>query len=114
DCEVQRGLGVAGVDAQRGLEGALAPGELTLVMVDDAEHVVDLDEALVSLDQPREIALRLGELLLLEVAAAQREPLSQFFVHATSSEMKGPGCAVYPGSAWGSPNPTAWAAYGAG
>ena len=81
DGQVQRRLGVRGVEPQRRLEGALRPGELALVVVDDAEHVVDVGERLVLLDELRQVMLGLRVLLLVEVAPPQGEQLLERLVH---------------------------------
>ena len=60
DRQVERRVGVGRVDPQRRLEGPLGPGELALVVVDDAEHVVDVGEGLVLLDDLRQVLLGLA------------------------------------------------------
>ena len=84
DGEVQRGVGVPGVDAERRLEGAQRFLVLPLVVVDDAEHVVDVGERLVLLDDLRQVLLGEAVLLLEVVAAAERERLLQGLVHPAS------------------------------
>ncbi len=81
DREVQGGIGVRGVDAQRGLEGTLGSGELTPIMVDDAEHVVAISERLILLDDLGQVFLGLRVLLLLEVAPPQGQQLLERVVH---------------------------------
>jgi len=85
DRQVERRVGVPGVDAQRRLEGPLRLLVLPLVVIDDAEHVVDVGERLVRLDDLGQVLLRQRVLLLQVVAAAEREGLLQLFVHVVVS-----------------------------
>ena len=52
-----------------------------MVVIDDAEHVVDVGEGLVLLDDLREVLLGLLVLLLFEVAAAEGQQLLECVVH---------------------------------
>src|SRR5262249_44565811 len=80
----ERGLGVARVEAQRGLERLLGVLEPALGVVDDAEHVVDVGEP-----GPRAGGLgeeRLGalEFASVVVLAAERDELVDSIAHAAS------------------------------
>ena len=66
-----------GLMPQRRLEGAQRFLVLPLVVVDDAEHVVDVGERLVLLHDLRQVLLREAVLLLQVVAAPERERLLQ-------------------------------------
>ena len=71
----------AGVEPQRGLEGAQRFLVLPLVVVDDAEHVVDVGERLVLLDHLGEVLLGQRVLALQVVPATQLEGLLQRVGH---------------------------------
>ena len=74
-----------GLYVERGLEGAQRFLVLPLVVVDDAEHVVDVGERLVLLDDLREVLLGEAVLLLEVVPAPEREGLLQGVVHGVAS-----------------------------
>ena len=71
DREVQRGLGVVGVEGQRALEVVLGLREVAARVADDAEHVVHVGQPVVLLEDLAQHLLRLLELALLVVLAPE-------------------------------------------
>jgi hypothetical protein len=80
--QVERGLGVVGVDAERGLERVLGVLEAALGVIDDAEHVVDVGERRTLGHRLGQIRLRLVVLVGVIVLAAEADELLQAVRHS--------------------------------
>ena len=90
DGEVQCGLGVVRVQRQRTFEVALGVDVAGAAVRDDPEHVVNVGELVVVLEDLLEEALCQLELLLGVVFAPLQEHLPHVFVHGNREYHRGP------------------------
>src|SRR5262249_36525008 len=86
--EVQCSLCVTWVQGECLFEGDFSFLELPAVMMYDAQHVVDVRESLVFLDDLLQVVFRLIEFALLVVLAAKRKELFGALFHISCSSVK--------------------------
>jgi hypothetical protein len=88
--QVERGLGVVGVDIERSPEGVARRLQTPAVVVDDTHHVEDVGESVLLLEHLGEVALRLVVLALVVVLTSERDGLLELTVHRSSKGSVGP------------------------